>query len=202
MAVTRFEGKLFTDADVVFPSMKDYYYNSLEPILGSYNLKNNEFKYMEDPIGGEDAVGFVTENMDVFSIRCSKDAFDLSEEAQNTGATTAESFLFYPKHESVSVGASVESQKYIDKLLGSESPIRYNKIFNFPLYGIEQIQLQLDEMDEGLNSEYNGEAIILPNTIHPTVDDYFIIDYLEKKYMFRVIKYDYDTIKSNNFYRV
>lgn len=119
MAVTRFEGKLFTDADVVFPSMKDYYYNSLEPILESYNLKNNEFKYMEEPIGGEGAVGFVTDNMDVFSIRCSKDAFDLSEEAQNTGATTADSFLFYPKHKSVSVGASVESQKYIDKLLGS-----------------------------------------------------------------------------------
>ena len=117
MTVTKFEGKLFTDADVVFPSMKDYYYNSLEPILESYNLKNNEFKYMEEPIGGEDAVGFVTENMDVFSIRCSKDAFDMSKEAQNTGSTTADSFLFYPKHESVSVGASVESKKYIDKLL-------------------------------------------------------------------------------------
>ena len=96
MAVTRFEGKLFTDADVVFPSMKDYYYNSLEPVLESYNLKNNEFKYMEEPIGGENAAGFVTDNMEVFSIRCSKDAFDLSEEAQNTGATTADSFLFYP----------------------------------------------------------------------------------------------------------
>ena len=92
--------------------------------------------------------------------------------------------------------------KIPEKLNGALSPIRYNKIFNFPLYGIEQIQLQLDEMDEGLNSEYNGEAIILPNTIHPTVDDYFIIDYLEKKYMFRVIKYDYDTIKSNNFYKI
>ena len=62
MAVTKFEGKLFTDADVVFPSMKDYYYNSLEPILESYNMKENEFKYMEEPIGGENAVGFVTAN--------------------------------------------------------------------------------------------------------------------------------------------
>ena len=128
MAVTKFEGKLFTDADVVFPSMKDYYYNSLEPILESYNMKENEFKYMEEPIGGENAVGFVTANMDVFSIRCTKDAFDLSIEAQNTGATTAYSFLFYPKHESVSVGASVESQKYIDRLLGNGEISQFTNI--------------------------------------------------------------------------
>ena len=124
MPVTKFEGKLFTDADVVFPSMKDYYYNSLEPILESYNLKENEFKYMEEPIGGEGAVGFVTENMDVFSIRCSKEAFDLSEAAQNTGAVSGDSFLFYPKHESVSVGASSESLRYIDRLLGTGEIIK------------------------------------------------------------------------------
>lgn len=124
MPVTKFEGKLFTDADVVFPSMKDYYYNSLEPILESYNLKDNEFKYTEEPIGGEGAVGFVTENMDIFSIRCSKEAFDLSEAAQNTGAVSADSFLFYPKHESVSVGASSESLRYIDRLLGTGEIIK------------------------------------------------------------------------------
>lgn len=89
-----------------------------------------------------------------------------------------------------------------EKLSGIRSPIRYNKILNFPLYGIDQIQLQLDEDEEGLTSDYTGEAIILPNTIHPTVDDYFIITYLEKKYMFRVTKYEYDTIKSNNYYKI
>lgn len=92
--------------------------------------------------------------------------------------------------------------KLPEKLNGALSPIRYNKLLNFPLYGIEQIQLQLDEDEEGLTSDYSGEAVILPNTIHPTVDDYFIIDYLEKKYMFRVVKYDYDTIKSNNYYKI
>ena len=92
--------------------------------------------------------------------------------------------------------------KMPERLNGVMSPIRYNKLINFPLYGIEQIQLQLEEEDEGLTSDYNGEAIILPNTIHPTVDDYFIITYLEKPYMFRITKYEYDTIKSNNYYKV
>ena len=89
-----------------------------------------------------------------------------------------------------------------ERLNGITSPIRYNKLINFPLYGIEQIQLQLEEEEEGLTSDYSGEAIILPNTIHPSVDDYFIINYLEKKYMFRITKYEYDTIKSNNYYKV
>ena len=92
--------------------------------------------------------------------------------------------------------------KMPERLNGVLSPIRYNKIINFPLYGIEQIQLQLEEEEEGLTSDYNGEAIILPNTIHPTVDDYFLINYLEKPYMFRVVKYDYDTIKSNSYYKI
>ena len=92
--------------------------------------------------------------------------------------------------------------KMPEKLSGALSPIRYNKLLNFPLYGIEQIQLQLEEDEEGLNSDYSGEAIILPNTIHPSVDDYFIIDYLDKKYMFRITMYSYDTIKSNNFYKI
>ena len=70
--------------------------------------------------------------------------------------------------------------KMPEKLSGALSPIRYNKLLNFPLYGIEQIQLQLEEDEEGLNSDYSGEAIILPNTIHPSVDDYFIIDYLHR----------------------
>lgn len=92
--------------------------------------------------------------------------------------------------------------KMPEKLNGALSPIRYNKLMNFPLYGIEQIQLQLEEEEEGLTSDYNGEAIVLPNTIHPSVDDYFIINYLDKKYMFRVVRYNYDTIKSNNYYKI
>ena len=130
MTATKFEGKLFTDDDVVFPSMKDYYHNSLEPILKSYLMKDQEYKYFEDPIGGEDAVGFVTDNRGVFSIKCSKDAFDLSVDAQNSAETSADSFLFYPKNKSVSVGQSAESQKYLYQLCKDEELFANDK-FNF-----------------------------------------------------------------------
>lgn len=92
--------------------------------------------------------------------------------------------------------------KDIEGLIDSRSPIRYNKIYNFPLYGIEQIQLDLQEEDEGLNSSYDGNAVILPNTIYPLPDDYFYIDYLGRKALFRVTDVKYDTIKSNGYYNI
>ena len=92
--------------------------------------------------------------------------------------------------------------KDVEGLIDSRSPIRYNKIHEFPLYGIEQIQLDLSEEEEGLNTNYEGNAVILPNTIHPLQDDYFVIDYLGKRALFRITDIKYDTIKSNGYYNI
>lgn len=99
--------------------------------------------------------------------------------------------------------SSVDKGTYdIENLINESSPIRYNKIENFPIYGIEQIQLDLDDGEFGYNIEYDGEGIVLPNTIYPLTDDYFKIQYLGEKYLFRVISINYDTIKSNSFYKI
>jgi hypothetical protein len=90
----------------------------------------------------------------------------------------------------------------VERVIGADSPIRYNKVTNFPIYGIEQIILDLQDEDQGLDSEYDGEGIILPNTVKPLPYDFFIIDYLGKQYLFQVTTISYDTIKSNNFYRI
>ena len=90
----------------------------------------------------------------------------------------------------------------IENLLGPESPLKYNEIKDFPIYGLEQIQLRLEDTDQGLDSSYEGEAIILPNTIKPTPHDFFIINYVGKDFIFMVISVDYDTIKSNNYYKI
>lgn len=92
--------------------------------------------------------------------------------------------------------------KNIEALNGVRSPIRYNKILQFPIYGIEDVVLQLDEDNYGLDTDYDGEGVVLPNTIHPTGDDYFTIDYLDKKYTFRVTRWQYDTIRSNSYYKI
>ncbi len=89
----------------------------------------------------------------------------------------------------------------IENLLGPESPLQYSEIKDFPIYGIDPIQLRLDDGEAGLDSSYEGEAIILPNTIKPTPHDFFILNYVGKDFIFMITSVDYDTIKSNNYYK-
>lgn len=91
---------------------------------------------------------------------------------------------------------------HIDQFIGKDSPLRYQKISDFPIYGIEDIKLDLGEEDEGLTTSFEADGVILPNTVKPLPDDFFVITYLNKNYLFRVISIDYDTIKSNNFYKI
>jgi hypothetical protein len=90
----------------------------------------------------------------------------------------------------------------VERVLGAESPIRFKQINDFPVYGIEQIILELSEEDQGLDISFDSELIILPNTIQPLPDDFFTISYLDKNYLFRVTGVNYDTIKSNNYYKI
>lgn len=90
----------------------------------------------------------------------------------------------------------------VEKILGSNSPIRFNEVKNFPIYGMEAIQLNIDDGEEGLNTSYDGELIILPDTIKPYPDDFFIIEHKGFEFLFRVTNVEYDTIKSNNFYKI
>lgn len=87
--------------------------------------------------------------------------------------------------------------KNVESNIGSNSPLRFNKINNFILYGIKPIQLTLEVDEFGLSSSsLEGDAIILPNTIVPNPGDYFVIDYLENKYLFKVISINKDTLES------
>lgn len=90
----------------------------------------------------------------------------------------------------------------VDRILGKESPLKYQEVKDFPIYGIDQIKLDLNDEDEGLNSSYEGDAIILPNTVKPFPNDFFVISYLDYRYLFMITSVDYDTIKSNNYYKI
>ena len=90
----------------------------------------------------------------------------------------------------------------IERLLGKNSPIKFNKIEHFPVYGLDLITPDLAEDEEGLTTSYNGDLIILPNTIIPNPNDFFIINHLDKHIIFMVTEVDYDTIKSNSFYKI
>ena len=79
--------------------------------------------------------------------------------------------------------------------LGPNCPFRYNQIDKFVLYGIDKIALQLQSGEFGVESdEITGDAIVLPGTIVPYPNDYFIIDHAKDPWLFRVNDVNKDTL--------
>ena len=87
---------------------------------------------------------------------------------------------------------------------GPESPLRFNLIHNFYLFGIDRIATTLEGGDYGLeSSEITGDAIILPNTIHPYVGDNFVITMIKQRYQFNVTSVTTDTFENGgNYFRI
>jgi hypothetical protein len=90
----------------------------------------------------------------------------------------------------------------IENEVGRRSPIRFNKILNFPIYNIPELKPDVvyDETGYDIDLEMN-DVTLLPNTIKPLPGDYVLIDFPGiKRYLFRVNQISYNTIQSNDFY--
>ena len=90
----------------------------------------------------------------------------------------------------------------VEKVLGYNSPLKYNEVKNFPVYDFQAVQLNIEEQEQGLDTEFESELIILPNTIVPYPHDFFILEHKGKEFLFEVTEVNYDTIKSHNYYKV
>jgi hypothetical protein len=94
----------------------------------------------------------------------------------------------------------------IDSIIGPDSPVRYNKIENFPLYGAFK-DMTLDMLnDDGLiDLDMDVEGVLLPDTIRPSELDY--VEYRfgvnkERRLLFRVNNVVLTSIKSNSYYKI
>lgn len=92
--------------------------------------------------------------------------------------------------------------KDVEDILSDKSPIRFQLIKNFPIYGLEQVLINLQDTDQGIDGSFEGEGTILPSTIVPLPNDYFIIPVLKDSYVFRITEVSYDTIMPDNFYKI
>lgn len=90
----------------------------------------------------------------------------------------------------------------IESELGPRSPIRFNKILQFPMYNIPELKPDIVFDETGYDIEMDlSDITILPNTIKPVPGDYFIVSLPgTKEYLFRVNEFRYNTIQSNDFY--
>lgn len=88
--------------------------------------------------------------------------------------------------------------------ISSDSPIRYNKINNFCIYGISKIEPSLETGEYGLeSSDISGDAVILPNTIIPYPGDFFSLNQIDKPYLFKVTTVNPNTLDTGaTMYRI
>lgn len=92
--------------------------------------------------------------------------------------------------------------KNVERSLGDNSPIRFKQVNDFPIYGLDAIIPTLSLEDQGLDGSYDADGVILPNTIIPQVNDFFTIKHIGHDFLFMVTEIAYDSIKSNNFYKI
>ncbi len=84
--------------------------------------------------------------------------------------------------------------------LGPNCPLRYNRITDFVVYGIDRIALSLENGEFGLESgEITGDVIILPGTIEPFPGDYFEIPLAkDSNWLFRINDVQKDTLDNGS----
>jgi hypothetical protein len=107
---------------------------------------------------------------------------------------------YYSKnHLESSYDKSIEN---FNELIGADSPIKFNKIDNFPLYKMDNASFSTEITDFGISGNITSTAIILPNTVKPLPDDVFTIQYLDQMKIFRVIDIEQDNYNNNKFYKI
>lgn len=95
------------------------------------------------------------------------------------------------------------SQQIYDEY-NQNSSLRFNKIHDCYLYGLDRITMQLESTDFGLEgNEVTGNVITLPNTFQPYPQDFFVIEHVDHRFIFKIIDVTSDTLENGqNFYQM
>ena len=88
--------------------------------------------------------------------------------------------------------------------ISPESPLRFNKINNFQIYGFNKIEPTMEVEEFGLEgSDVTGDAMILPNTIIPYPGDRFTLQQIKGTYYFKVTAVNINTLDTGaKMYRI
>lgn len=79
--------------------------------------------------------------------------------------------------------------------ISPDSPLRYNKVSDFFIYGMSKIEPNLELGEYGVeSSDIAGDAIILPYTVVPYPGDFFVLEQLGKQLLFKVTGVDPNTL--------
>lgn len=112
-------------------------------------------------------------------------------------------FVTYYSQDVVNSTADVNLGGVIE-FAGPESPIKYSTVRDFPIYGISEadVSSSYDETRGIVMDNVGGEAIILPGTLDPMENDFFVIQHLDTLLAFRVKQVDVDRIEGNAYHKI
>lgn len=89
------------------------------------------------------------------------------------------------------------------KYIGDESPIKYDRVDRLPIYSLPVNQLDMSQDNlQGIKLDFSGDGVMLPGTIIPKPNDFFIIPIVGVEYLFKVTSVNADTVRSNNYFKI
>lgn len=116
-----------------------------------------------------------------------------------SGRTLVKYYNLNDDHTTDSLGMGMHYQ-----ILGPDSPLRYNEIENMVILGFSPLQPQNDQASGTTVRNYNlnGEGFIIPGTIMPRENDFFIVNHLNMEHLFRVTEVTQDGLNTDGSYRI
>lgn len=90
------------------------------------------------------------------------------------------------------------------QIIGRDSPLRYRKIENMILIGFSPLSPENGNVQSTNIRDYNlnGEAFIIPGTIMPKENDFFIVNHLRMTHLIRVTEVTQDGLNTDGSYRI
>jgi hypothetical protein len=90
------------------------------------------------------------------------------------------------------------------QILGTDSPLRYRRIENMMLLGMSPLSPENTSTGQTAVRNYNlnGEAFIIPGTVMPRENDFFIINHLRMTHLIRVTEVTQDGLNTDGSYRI
>lgn len=89
-------------------------------------------------------------------------------------------------------------------ILGTDSPLRYQKIENMVLIGFSPLNPENNQASTTNVRNYtlSGEAFIVPGTVMPKENDFFIVNHLNMNHLMRVTEVTQDGLNTDGSYRI
>lgn len=107
---------------------------------------------------------------------------------------------YYSKnHLSSTYDRSLEN---VHEIIGADSPIKFNKVENLPIYKLDTASFETQVTDFGVTGDLSSSCILLPNTVKPMVDDVFFISSIGGGKLFLVTDVVQDNINNNKYYKI